>query len=485
MRKSVVIAAVLASAAMVFAQEAQYEEVQEVQEVQQALDLQAIVNQALVTVNAAQAAQAELELRIARMEAEAAAAAEVIQEPAAPVAPATPAAPAFPRIRQSGSVGFTPRMETIGRWDADGEKEDVAADANFRRFMLTWQYRLSVAVNEKLDMTFRLTDPSGNAGEEVWGSGKGSSATATDLLTLRLTNASFTWKPTSVFHFSAGLLDVASNTALDMHVAYVRKDPRFAFVHYGNSLAGMDFSFPINPNTRLFATAGIADNPMKQTVQIGEDTIPAHNNARIILGADLAFNERKITARPTFNMVTGNRILIDENGNEFGSVDFDRGAGEEFSNGVVLSQGLDMGFRIAPQFSLNFNLGALQDVASDFDRKTMKATGGIEPVVTFGGENNRLFTARVRYALDALSDNSDNAVSDEYAIVHFIDARLAIAVNQRLSITPRFRHWTSNGTHGVSTANGGWYNRAFENYGKDNDTKRSWSRFELGFASSF
>ncbi|MCL2845452.1 MAG: hypothetical protein FWE23_08390 [Chitinivibrionia bacterium] len=424
-----------------------------------------------------EAQQAALAQQVANLEAQLANLAQqaavvpvsAVVEAPAPVA----AAPAFPRIRHSGGVGFTPRMETIGRWDADGKKEDIAADPNFRRFMFTWQYRLSVAVNEQLDLTFRLTDPSANAGFEVFGSGVGSGATSMDLVTPRLANASFTWKPASNFHFSGGLLDVASNTALDIHATYVRRNPTMNFFNtYGNSLAGFDFSFPVNPTTRLFATVGIADNPMRQTVQVGaEDTIGAHNNARIILGADLAFNERKTTVRPALNIITAGRTLD--------------GEGKEVSNGAVLSQGVDLGFRIAPQFSLNANVGALQDVASDFDKKIVMATGGIEPVITFGGENNRLFTARVRYALEVLSNNSDNAPSDEKAVVNFIDARFAIAVNPRLSITPRFRHWTGNGVHGATAANGGWYNRAFENYGDDNDIKRSFSRFEIGFASSF
>jgi hypothetical protein len=384
-------------------------------------------------------------------------------------------------------------MEIHGIENRAGDDVVPPHQINHRRLMMTWQYRLSVAVNEQLDLTFRLTDPSGNAGQEVFGSGAGSGETSIDLLTPRLANASFTWKPSSNFHFSGGLLDVASNTALDIHASYVRRNPTLNFFNtYGNSLAGIDFSFPVNPTTRLFATAGVANRMFAVNSNLlvtgDNDTIKPYNDGRIIVGANLAFAERKVTMTPVLNIMTTGKtsgnvartVLIADNetGVVTESVVITRG-NDVVSRGATLSQGLDMGFRLASQFNLNANFGALQHNTEDVDsNKISMITFGIEPVVTFGGENNRLFTARVRYAMEVLNNNGEGVKNDESANVHFVDARFGIAVNPRLSITPRVRHWSANHNN--------WYGRGLARGDISSDkSSRSLTRLEVGFASSF
>jgi len=483
-------------------------------------------------------AQAALTRQLANLEAQIA---NLTQQSAGGAPAQTTAAPAFPRLRHSGSVGLIPRMEISGAKNREGtstrddsenaqgqvQKFTGTPDANFRRLMLTWQYRLSVAVNEKLDLTFRFTDPSGNAAHEIWGSGAGSGAgTTVDLVTPRLANASFTWKAADIFHFSGGLLDVASHSALDLHAAYVRKNPTFSFINtYGNSLAGVNLSFPFNETARAFVTVGIANNTYKNTIQRSvvydnansQDTIGAHNEARVIIGSDLSLAENKVSLKPAVNIVTGGRTFVNNSADKEPS---------SVSRGNLVSAGIDAGFKIAPQFSLNTNFATLQHSslrgsenpnavhtdAGQWDWYSM-FTAGIEPVVTFGGEKNNLFTARVRYAFETLNNTSADAPGtlaaeanesvkwdDKAGVVHFIDARFGIAVNPRFSITPRLRYWTSNAdlTQPVATPatrNENWYNRGMsgagfaENVGKDgngaNESRRSLARFEIAFVASF
>jgi len=89
------------------------------------------------------------------------------------------------------------------------------------------------------------------------------------------------------------------------------------------------------------------------------------------------------------------------------------------------------------------------------------------------------------------SKNPDSTVKydEKEAVVHFIDARLGIAVAPRFTITPRMRYWTSNTDNSSD-----WYHRGRSGAGyvkdvgpdnKENESRRSLVRWELGFAASF
>jgi len=488
------------SAAMVFAQEAQNEKVLHEQEavVEQELQESAPV----ITVKVEEPVIAKVEEKKEEKKSE------------------------YPKIKQSGAVFITPRMEIVGYKNVDGEnsnsagsnlafypiknkdgeivgtdtvKIDKFADANRRRLMFGWSYKLNVAVNEKLDLNFRLTDPEGDAGTTIAGSGVGSTANnakLTDMLGVMLPNAYFTWKPAKVFNLSGGLLDFAGYSSIDLETSWEQKDPTKAYNNtYWNSLAGFNFSFPVAPVAKIFLTAGITDNTYYRTPQIGykdatdkaeKDTIMPYSNGRIMLGADISLAEKKISLKPVFSVKTRGDIL---------KSDSTRNSDRK----PVLTEGIDMSFKIVKPFSLNASVSAIQDNQNDSTANYSIVGAGVEPVLTFGGENGKLFTFRFKYAFDVVSNIGDKAVksdantmikSDVSSFMNHIDTRFSIAVNDKMSIAPRFRYWGNNGL--------AWYGRATSDYRiadankpgefikrADNQSARSQARFELAFATSF
>lgn len=419
----------------------------------------------------------------------------------------------YPKIKQSGGVSFIPRMEVYGSKDSTSSKV-VAPNANQRRLMFGWSYKLSVAVNDKLDLNFRLSDPVAEAGTAIAGSG----SNIRNMLYVYLPNAYFTWKPVKVFNFSGGLLNVASSYALDLESSWALKNPTQVFGNtYYNSLAGLDFTFPITSSVKAFVTAGIFDNSKWQTADIANndlildangkkvfdnDTIKSHSNGKIIIGADLSFADKKISVKPSVNIRTRSKAIIKVdttvNGNDYNNVEV------VVSQKPIISEGIDLSFKIAKPFSLNANVAVLHENNEEFTKNKENYTvigAGIEPIFTFGGENGKLFTARVKYAFDIANNNADSAVTklpikdgqgnvvsaENYkgSFTNHIDARFAIAVNEKLSITPRLRYWSNNGAN--------WYDRALKSDrttdkdGKivENKSAKSLARWEIGFAASF
>jgi hypothetical protein len=510
MRKLVILAALSLTAAL-FAQEAQ-----EVEEVEQIDESVVEAEEVEAVEEAAPAPKPKHTPAVAKAEAAPAVVAEVKEVKEEKKSE-------YPKIKQSGGVNITPRIEVGRETDANGEKFDGTVPQN-RRFMFTWGYKLNVAVNEKLDLTFRLSDPWGETfGAEIYGSGTNPRMNTNikddvigGLLGVALPNAYFTWKPLDVLYFSGGLLNVASNTALDLQAAYTRRDPTRAFGNeYGNSLAGFDFTVPVNKTVKVFATAGIANPTFNNKLQVAgkgvletsktaakeEKVLGAYSDGRIIVGADLSFADKMISVKPNVNiMTTGKTFVLNEE-----KTTTDKEVWEEVSRGLLISEGVDINVKITKQLSVNVNGGALhhnaekvalyeysehivvKDTTTGTTRNNkgnyLMTTAGIEPVFTFGGENGKLFTARVKYAIDYLKNKSDDSLrvnmSKEAAYGHHVDARFGVAVNEKLSITPRLRYWRSDATK--------YYDRAFnEKYNDpDNKSARSFFRWEIGFAASF
>ncbi|MDR0304410.1 MAG: hypothetical protein LBH98_06555 [Chitinispirillales bacterium] len=370
----------------------------------------------------------------------------------------------YPKIKQSGAVSFTPRMEILGSNDASGDKIDNPA-ANQRRLMLGWSYKLSVAVNEKLDLNFRLSEPSAEAGTAIAGSG----SNLKNMIAVYLPNAYFTWKAAKVFHLSGGLLNIANNTALDLETNWSEKDPSKVYGNqYFNSLAGLDFAFPVTPSAKIFLTAGIVDNTNWNKLEIaGADTVKPYSDGRIMVGADLSLAEKKVSLRPLISVKTRGDLKINDS-----TINSDRKP--------VIAEGIDMSFKIATPFSLNANIGAVQDNLGDDKERYNLIGAGVEPVFTFGGENSKLFTIRAKYAFDISSNGADSAVSkdnDKKSFTNHIDARFAIAVNEKMSIVPRLRYWQNNGA--------GWYERTTKAYVDNDERSKSLARYEIAFIASF
>jgi len=415
--------------------------------------------------------QSVLAQQIANLEAQLASVAEQAAATPAP-AVATPAAAVFPRIRQSGNVSITPRMELNRYTDINGDDQigdptssTPMRDANRRRLMLGWSYRLDVAVNDQIDLTFRLADP--EDGATSFGSGQG--VGIADAMKPVLPNAFFTWKASDNFRLSGGLLNVPSNAALEIQSSYHAGSPTNGWGNtYHGSLAGFNLAFPISSTFSAFVTAGMSDNEGRNSMEVDGDTILNRNGGRIIVGATMTLAEKKVTLRPTLNILTlGGKTVI---------------ADTVATRGAHISQGLDMGFKLADQFTLNADFAALQHNAEDvLSRKISMFRFGAEPIITFGGEKNNLFTARVRYAMDILANNAEAAKdNEESANIHFVDARLGIAVAPRFTITPRYRLWAGN-------LDGAWYGRGLgtSDMSGNEDGSRALHRFELGFATSF
>ena len=411
-----------------------------------------------------------------------------------PAATPAPAAPAFPRIRQGGNVDFVPRMDITTRnravevLDGDGEVlhkkgskvEDYQGNfnANWRRIIFAWNYRFNVAVNDKLDLGFRLADPSGGVGSSVanW-------AGAANILRVTVPNAWFTWKAADAFHLSGGLVNIPSSSTLNAATLILNRDPiaSFAVVHY-NSLAGLDFSFPVAPEARFYLTAGFADNARSNAAPfiVEKDTVRSYNDGRIIVGTDLTLAERKVTLRPSFQMLTrgglNGNLPIPAVRNADGEITTPASINKDIS--PVLAYGADMGFVLADPFTLNVHFGGANESGSQGkDVSNNLVSVGLEPVLTFGGENNRLFNFRVRYDFTTLSrDTGDKDVDKDTdnAVLHFIDARFGINVAPRFSIVPRYRLWSSNHETSLLSVSH-----------KDHDGSRANHRFELGFHSSF
>jgi len=494
MKRSVVwvAAAMFASVAMVFAQEAQNEKVLHEQEISHET-----ANEPELQESAPEVVLKVEEPVVAKVE-------EKKEEKKSD----------YPKIKQSGGVFLTPRMEIVGyknaadeKSDSKGNKVDNLPDANQRRLMFGWGYKLNVAVNEKLDLNFRLSDPEAEAGTTIPGSTAGSSLK--NMLNVMLPNAYFTWKPAKVFNLSGGLLDFGGYSAIDLETSWEQKNPSKAYNNtYWNSLAGFNFSFPVAPAARIFLTAGIVDRTLYQTALYADnpaDTIKPYSDGRIVLGADISLAEKKISLKPVFSIKTrGDTISVvkvkDETTGE--TKDTKRVNSDKKP---VIAEGIDMGFKIAKPFSLNASVSAVQDYQNDSTAKYNIIGAGVEPVLTFGGENGKLFTFRLKYAFDVASNGGDKAVKanltdatltkmDGSSFTNHIDTRFSIAVNDKMSIAPRWRYWGNNGLS--------WYQRALVDYrtvekdgdgnqtGKyvssdENKSARSLSRFELAFTASF
>ncbi|MCL1946940.1 MAG: hypothetical protein FWF51_07320 [Chitinivibrionia bacterium] len=508
MRKLVILAALSLTAAL-FAQEAQ--EVEEVEQIDESVEEVEAVEEAAPAPKHTPA--------VAKVEAAPAVVAEVKEVKEEKKSE-------YPKIKQSGGVNITPRIEVGRQTDEKGEKFDGMVPQN-RRFMFTWGYKLNVAVNEQLDLTFRLSDPWGETfGATIYGSGNSfrMNSSSSGLLGVALPNAYFTWKPLDVLYFSGGLLNVASNTALDLQAAYTRKDPTRAFGNeYGNSLAGFDFTVPVSKTVKVFATAGIANQFSTHYYRLQgyvvyngdtlavKDTLGAYSDGRIIVGADLSFADKMITVKPNVNIMTTGKTLIpfvekvkDENDDEKDVL-----KAKEVYRGLLISEGIDVNVKITKQLSVNVNGGALHHKVEDVAPDTaiakhnargnyLMATGGIEPVYTFGGENGKLFTARVKYAIDRLKNNADDSirVSKEVALGHHVDARFGVAVNEKFSITPRLRYWNSDAKTYYDRALSKTSTYTYTNkdgkkeeekvpYGSKNESAFSFFRWEIGFAASF
>jgi len=363
----------------------------------------------------------------------------------------------YPKIKQSGDINFIPRIEINTEKDFNGDKNENLMNGNVRRFMLAWNYRFLVEINEKLEMGFRLSDPEGGQGETVVGSGKSGETNQLSLLKPALPNAWFTWKPASVFSLSGGLVNVASNTALDLSAVAVTKNPtrNFSTTFY-NSLAGFELAFPITPDARVFVIGGLANNEnWARDPEVGTDS---YSNGKFIFGANLSFAESKICLKPAIQVLTRG----DDTHGLFNS-----------DSRPLVTEGIDMGFKVSDGYSLNLGAGA----AHDWDRRRDNLTLfnlSAEPVFNFGGENGKFFNFRVKYGFFILNDSENDDV--ERALVQYIDTRLGIAVNEKFSIVPRYRLWTGN-------CNGDWQFDFPTN--SDDKSSKSLHRFEFGFAASF
>jgi hypothetical protein len=375
-------------------------------------------------ISSLQAQQATLAQQIANLEAQLTS----VTQATAPAAAAAPTAtPAFPRIRQSGSVSMTPRMELDRRTDVQGNEQTLLRDVNRRRLIFGWSYRLDINVNEQIDFTFRFADP--DDGTTILGSGQGERIG--DALVPVLPNAFFTWKAADKFRLSGGLLNVPSNAALEIHSSYVTESPTNTWGNtFHSSLAGFNFALPLSSEFNAFVTAGIANAPYARDAQVkratttSADTVASYNDGRIIVGANLTLAEKKVTLRPTLNIITTGDFVRNVDATAETPV-----MDTILSRGAQVSYGLDMGFRLADQFTLNADFAGLSHNSEHpTNREVSMFRIGAEPIVTFGGENNRLFTARVRYAVDILNNNHESCnANDESAIVHFVDARLTCA----------------------------------------------------------
>ena len=415
---------------------------------------------AMQVIEARNAANTELEARIAELEAQLA---------AAPAATPAPAAAAFPRIRHNGDVSMTPRMEISTRNDDGGAKiedhefknakgEKVGFNANHRRMMMAWNYRFNVAVNEKLDVGFRLADPSGGVGSSV----------SAARIAPTLPNAWFNWKAADAFHLSGGLINVSSSTTLDLATLAISKNPINTFaVEFHNSLAGFDFSFPVSPAARIYLMAGFHSNASGNIVPFiaGKDTLRSYNDGRIIVGTDLTLADKKVSIRPSIQVLTRGDLPSGTSDTPEASINSDRKP--------LVAEGIDMGFKITDEFSLNASVGAAHDFLND-STKNLLVSLGAEPVLVFGGESGRLFNFRVRYSFHTYGNTEEDDKDVENAILHFVDARFGVAVNPRFSIVPRYRMWASNNQHS-------W----LETTTKDDKSKRAMHRLELGFNAAF
>ena len=263
----------------------------------------------------------------------------------------------YPKFKQSGSVSFNPRLEVLSRTDANGT--DLEYIPVHRRLMFAWAYRLNIAVNERLDIYFRLSDPQAESGNtEIWGPGSGRNFS--DFLKITLPNAYFTWKPIEIFNFSAGLLNVIANTALNLDAAWTTKNPTRNFSNeYGNSLAGISVSFPVSSALKIFTTAGITDNTYANIYQYSEtDTVAPYSSARVVLGADLSLADSKISVKPAVNIRTrGDKIT----GNAATDSTDDSRRLSNPDEKPIVSGGIDGGFKIAAPLSFNANVGLLND----------------------------------------------------------------------------------------------------------------------------
>ena len=389
----------------------------------------------------------------------------------------------YPRIKQNGSVFIAPRFEINSRSDADGNSiSDNDGDYNkYRmRFMFGWSYRVLVAVNEELDVYFRLSDPWGEGGYTIVGSGDGHSAPqearVADLVRVTLPNAFFTWKPIGGLGFSGGLVNMANSSALEYEAAWVMRDPTANVANtWGNALAGFELAYAFNPDLQFSITGGLSDNtyhnipPFAATDE--NKTLRSYSDARFIVAGEISLADKKLTLKPTFNIRTrGGQTdsTVDANDNPVRTINSDRSP--------FVSEGIDASVKFTSQLSLNANVTAAHDHRNDTEKYNIIGAG-IEPVVTFGGKNGKLITARVKYAFDLASNSANDAVSTESAFGNHLDVRLSIAAAERFTITPRYRLWHTNGAN--------WYDRAMSAYPDGDKRSRSLSRFELTFAAGF
>jgi hypothetical protein len=387
-------------------------------------------------------------------------------------------------------------MEIIGENDAAG-KEITLDNPNRRRLMFGWSYRLNIAVNEKLDIAFRLSDPNVEAGATIAGSG----SNLGNLLGVVLPNAYFTWKPVSAFNFSGGLLDFAGNSLLDLETSWEKKNPTNAYGNtYWNSLAGVNFSFPVTPAAKIFLTAGIVDNTLYGTAQFltkadgTKDTIAPYSNARIVFGADLSLAEKKVSLKPVISIKTRGDISksdtsITHKAGEDGAVVSSSKitTTKSIDRSPVIGEGIDASIKIAKPFSLNVGVSAVEDFAGDNKNDYLIVGAGIEPIVTFGGENGKLITIRAKYAFDIANNIADSAASkdnDKSSLTNHIDARFSLAVNDKMSIAPRLRYWSQN-SGGNGKGGGDWYGRATSAYSDNDKRSRSFARWEVAFTTTF
>lgn len=365
----------------------------------------------------------------------------------------------YPKIKQSADINFIPRIETNVAKDANGDKREDLMNGNVRRLIMAWSYRFVAQVNDKLELGFRLSDPSGGIGGTVAGSGKSGKLGSESLLIPALPNVYFTWKPASAFNLSGGLVNVASNTALDLASVAITKDPTSSFTAtFHNSLAGFDFSFPF-ASSKVYVIAGLADNAnWSRDPILGTDS---YSDGKLIVGANLSFAENRISLKPAVQVIT-------------------RG---DTANGLfdsdtrpLVSEGLDMGFKMSDFYSLNLGVGAAHDWYHDSGDKFTLVSFSAEPVFFFGGENGKLFNFRAKYALFTYGNTEDDDA--DKALVHHVDTRFAIAINEKLSIVPRYRLWAGNASN---AANDTWFVTPTDN----NESAKIFNRFELGFAASF
>jgi hypothetical protein len=321
-----------------------------------------------------------------------------------------------------------------------------------------------------------------------------------------LPNAYFTWKPADVFNLSGGLVNVSSNTALDLATLIVDKDATKNFANtYFNSLSGLDFIFPVSKSAKIFLTAGIADytrhNATPYVYINDKDTtiLRSGSEGRIILGADLSFAEKKVSLKPAVQILTRGDIPKTKQDTTWAMKDDGTGkvfVSEKTSNtGInsnrapIIAEGIDAGLKFTDNFALNLGIGAAHDNV-DSSYKSLLINFALEPRLNFGGEKGKLFDLRAKYGLYTYNlkdfDGKEYKTAEGVAggVVHHIDARFGIAVNEKFSIVPRYRLWAANNN---STSSSAWVGIRPEKNGDDSENKkaRSLSRLELGFAASF